>query len=218
MNCVVCEAISDAIFGRPEDKKKKKKKKGNGEVGHDEDEDSDEEEGDTEASEGGGMFTFVKQKVFIDVLDLELFLIQADGLAAKDSIMGLIPTSSDTYVEVRFFPKGAETEQEEVQYLGKTPVKEATLEPVWHIPFDVNFPLTDLTEDAYFHLTLMDWDENNEDDLMGRVIIPIGPELTPKEQLQWYDIPPDSADGEKASGRVQCRLTVKLEKQEVFYL
>jgi len=187
MPCVLCECVRESIFGSKKI-----------------------EDAPREAQK--------KQKSYIEMMDLELVVIQAEGLAIKDHAMGgLIPMSSDPYVEVRLYPEGDETPVDEILFLGKTEVREKNLSPHWDETFSKTFRAKDVTIDAYFLLTFMDCDQNEKksnDDLMGRVKVPCHTKLTRMEETTWHPIPPDSADGEEASGKVECTFRAHRYKKE----
>jgi Ca2+-dependent lipid-binding protein len=154
----------------------------------------------------------------MDVLDLEITVIRADGLAAKDTNFLGFPTKSDPYCEVVFHPKGIDSQFEEDHIAwGKTAPCMKTLKPEWNQSFNQLVPLNGLNDDAQFRLTLMDYDQLSEDDLMGRVDVFFPLKEIKRlhgdfEQTKWYAVPRSSADGEEAKGRVQVTLKTKLRR------
>ena len=149
----------------------------------------------------------------IEVLDLDILLVQADNLAAKDhNILGQ-PTTSDPYCVVRVLPQGERSRSalggdDTTIFLGKTTPVLKTLAPKWGLAFQTEIPWRELTEDAFVEITIMDYDTFGEDDLIGVVPVHI-----PVRQLgtttKWYGVPAMSAGGESATGRIQCTLTTK---------
>lgn len=140
----------------------------------------------------------------VDVVDLELTVVKADGLAAKDTNIFGMKTKSDPYVEVRLCPQGCLGNPDETKILvGKTVPKMKTLAPRWDKSFKISHPKKDLGQMAVFELTIMDYDRGNDDDLMGVVQVPINRTGT---TTKWYGVPATSANGEEATGRVQCTL------------
>ena len=154
----------------------------------------------------------------MEVLDLEITVIQADGLAAKDTNFFGFATKSDPYCEVIFHPRGIDSqyEQDHIAW-GKTVICFKTLTPHWNQSFQKLVPLNELSEDAQFKLILMDYDKLSEDDLMGRVdvFLPLN-EIKRLhgdfQQTKWHGVPKSSADGEEAKGRVQVSLKTKLKR------
>jgi Ca2+-dependent lipid-binding protein len=153
----------------------------------------------------------------MDVLDLEISVIRADGLAAKDTNFLGFPTKSDPYCEVVFHPKGIDSQYEEDHIAwGKTVICMKTLKPEWNQSFQRLVPMDGLKDDAQFQLILMDYDKLSEDDLMGRVDVFLPLKEIKRlhydfEQTKWYAVPKCSADGEEAKGRVQVTLKTKLK-------
>jgi hypothetical protein len=152
----------------------------------------------------------------VEVLELDIVVEQADGLAAKDSNFLGIRRTSDPYVmEVRLLPKGRSSEEEEKLFLGKTPVVMKNLSPVWKCPFSATVPVRRFSEDAHFELTLYDWDRLTEDDLMGVVQVNISiKDRSCQNRTKWYAIQATSGQGEEVSGRVQCTLTIQRSVQD----
>ena len=144
-------------------------------------------------------------------LEVNIEVLQADGLAVKDTNFLGIPTSSDPYIEVRFKPAGPATPEGDVQFLGKTPVIRKTVAPKWDglPPFTCQMPIDKLKQDACFELTVMDWDKMTEDDLMGVVHVYVHPERTVKAETKWHGIPATSAAGDEATGRIQATLMTR---------
>ena len=113
---------------------------------------------------------------------------------------------SDPYIIVRLCPEGPSQSKEGKIFMGQTPTKFKTLAPTWrNQSFSATLPKGKLTEHSIVELTIMDYDEDNEDDLMGVVPVPIG---TPGITTNWYDVPSESAGGEEATGKVECVMNV----------
>ena len=121
---------------------------------------------------------------------------------------------SDPYIEVRLCPKGPSQSKANKVYVGKTPPVMKTLNPVWkNQRFSVTLPKAQFTRHSMFELTIMDYDEKNEDDLMGVVPIPIKLD-NPGTTTKWHRVPPKSAGGEGASGDVECVLSIRVGGQD----
>ncbi|CAB9524101.1 Synaptotagmin-11 [Seminavis robusta] len=148
--------------------------------------------------------------------DIQLQVIKAQGLAMKDSFLG-IKTSSDPYAIVRLYTGKSKVRP---KILGQTEYMTQTINPTWNETFSIRIPIDDIaTQTAKLELTLMDYDDKNEDDLMGVVTLPLQSLLqkikpnNPNSSLpkEWYHVPADSSnDGEQATGKVQCSITASL--------
>ena len=94
--------------------------------------------------------------------------------------------------------------------LGSTPVCKETTSPEWtyqEFKFGFDIPRQQLTEDAMFEITIMDHSDSKTKDntLMGVVPVPIKISSL-GTNTKWYRVPASSAEGEKATGRLQCIL------------
>lgn len=149
----------------------------------------------------------------VEVLELDILLIQADNLAAKDHNLLGRPTTSDPYCEVRFLPQGERSRStyggdDRVIFMGKTPPILKTLAPKWGMSFQATVPANRVTDEAFVEVTIVDYDTFGDDDPMGVIQVNIDiRQLGTK--TKWYGVPAMSAGGESATGRVQCTLTTK---------
>lgn len=114
-------------------------------------------------------------------------------------------TTSDPYVEVRLCPNGIFGSEKEKILIGTTNTKFKTLAPRWDQTFSVSRPKSHFNDFAVFELTIMDYDDDSDDDLMGVVPVNI-PISRPGTTTKWYGVPAASANGEEATGRIQCML------------
>lgn len=126
----------------------------------------------------------------IEKINVQLTVLQGEGLVAKDRNLFGKKTSSDPYVEVWSLGQ---------RIVGKTKTHYKTLSPTWNQTFSIDFR----EEQAPF-VDLKIWDEDrlSSPDAMGTVTIQI-PTKT-GDTTQWVDVPPESA--KKASGKLQVRL------------
>jgi len=123
----------------------------------------------------------------LEHIEIQLTVIQGQGLVAKDKNLFGKKTSSDPYTEVWCNRK----------CVGKTSTKNKTLDPVWNkkIMFKIKSP-------APFILKVYDEDLMSSPDLMGVVSIPCP--TTPGIITNWYEIPTDSA--KNASGKLEVKI------------
>ena len=76
---------------------------------------------------------------------------------------------SDPYIVVRVCPQGTAQGGNKL-YMGKTPHIPKTLNPVWKDQkFSVTLPRTSFSRHAMFELTIWDYDQKNDDDIMVRI-------------------------------------------------
>ncbi|CAB9524158.1 protein ligase NEDD4-like [Seminavis robusta] len=139
----------------------------------------------------------------VEYLELDLTVIQGQGLAAKDRDWKGKRTTSDPYIEVTLLPDGVAGGPNELS-LGLTQTIHKTLCPVWQDPFYTRVPLSTLKAHAQLRLTIKDWDEITEDDCMGIVHIPLMTTTANANSVKWYDVPATSA--KNATGKIQCAL------------
>jgi C2 domain len=142
-----------------------------------------------------------------EFVDLKLVVKKAKDLTPMDRNFLGIKSSSDPYIEVRLCPHGPGGEDKKI-FLGKTETKPQTLNPEYNATFEKSLPLRHFDRNkAMIELTILDADDNkDDDDLMGVIQIPI-PIGSPCNTIQWYDIPPDSGQGGRVTGKVMCALT-----------
>lgn len=164
---------------------------------------------------------------------VKMKVMQAEKLAARDANFFGLNASSDPYVEVRlvtqkndrshredFLENGRDISNDGVLALGATEYIQKTLNPVWNETFSTKLPIDELDSKlAHFLLTIYDRDQHSKDDLMGVVKVPLEPimeRVTPDKPFcsytHWYDVPPDSAKGEVASGKIRCKVSIALQK------
>ena len=145
-------------------------------------------------------------KRVVPVVQFDLTVVAGRGLPAKDrNILG-IRTSSDPYVEIRFWPKGSDYagfDEGDPVYIGKTHTIMHNLNPQWNSMCDVlTVPADQMSEDAEFQLTVYDYDVTTEDDLIGTVYIPIHQ----ASKDGWYYVWTPKGG---SAGQVQCHWTMK---------
>eukprot|EP00797_Seminavis_robusta_P008072 Sro1565_g282800.3 (311) ;mRNA; f:1437-2371 len=124
----------------------------------------------------------------VEVITLKLTVKKASGLPAMDKNIIGMKTKSDPYIEVRLCPKGPGGGPQSKVALGKTETKMETLNPSYNQVFEAPpLSLKSFSDTASFELTIMDYDENGEDDLMGMVTVPIKLDKS-ASSTKWYDV------------------------------
>lgn len=109
---------------------------------------------------------------------------------------------------VKLCPMGPSRPDDTKILLEQTKPAMRSLSPEWNEKLKKCLSKKELTQFATFELTIWDYDEWNEDDLMGRVSVHV-PIATARSgtTTKWYEVPASSADGARATGEIECSLT-----------
>mmetsp|Transcript_7062 Transcript_7062/g.8171 ORF Transcript_7062/g.8171 Transcript_7062/m.8171 type:complete len:554 (+) Transcript_7062:47-1708(+) len=140
-------------------------------------------------------------------IEIDVTIIQGEGLVAKDRNLFGKKTTSDPYIKVHH---GGNQNS-----CHTTAVISANLNPVWNESFKIHAGYQDMDKSIVFYL--YDRDELTEDDKMGCVVIPV-PEYTDKPPCtDWFPVQKTWEGNEeyncpKAKGRVKISLAVNVRK------